>query len=112
MAAAEATARRATDVQVLEDAEHLIGDWHERQARRMPMLYAPTIGAALAPGIGSCGDAARPAAPRKRSTCANRVSRWPVLSVPLRRNGRRARHRRGFRYMNNGSNSLAIDLSN
>jgi hypothetical protein len=66
------------------------------------MLFAPTIGAALASGIGSCGDAARPAAPRKRSSCAN-VSRSPVLSVPLRRNGRRARHRGGFCYMNNGS---------
>jgi hypothetical protein len=37
------------------DAERLIGDWNERQARRMPLLFAPAIGAALAPGIGSCG---------------------------------------------------------
>jgi len=45
---AEAAARRATDAQVLEDAERLIGAWNERQARRMPMLFSPTIGAALA----------------------------------------------------------------
>jgi hypothetical protein len=45
---AEATARRATDAQVLEDAERLIAAWNERQAKRMPMLFAPTIGAALA----------------------------------------------------------------
>lgn len=45
---AEAATRRATDAQVLEDAERLIGAWNERQARRMPMLFTPTIGAALA----------------------------------------------------------------
>ena len=45
---AEAAARRATDAQMLEDAERLIAAWNDRQARRMPMLFAPTIGAALA----------------------------------------------------------------
>jgi hypothetical protein len=45
---AEADARRATDAQVLQDAERLVGAWNERQARRMPLLFAPTIGAALA----------------------------------------------------------------
>jgi hypothetical protein len=44
---AEAATRRATDVQVLEDAERLIDAWNQRQAKRMPMLFAPTIGAAL-----------------------------------------------------------------
>jgi hypothetical protein len=40
----EAAARRATDAQVLEDAEpNRCLD--ERQARRMPMLFSPTIGA-------------------------------------------------------------------
>jgi hypothetical protein len=42
-----AAARRATDAQVLEDAERLIGAWNERQAKRMPMLFSPTIGAAV-----------------------------------------------------------------
>jgi hypothetical protein len=32
---------------VFEDAERLIADWNERQARRMPLLFAPTTGAAL-----------------------------------------------------------------
>jgi hypothetical protein len=45
---AEAAARRAADPQVLADAESLIAAWNERQARRMPLLFAPTIGAALA----------------------------------------------------------------
>jgi hypothetical protein len=44
----EAAVRRATDGQVLEDGERLIAAWNERQAKRMPMLFAPTIGAALA----------------------------------------------------------------
>jgi hypothetical protein len=38
----EAANRRATDGQVLEDAERLIGAWNERQAKRMPMLFSPT----------------------------------------------------------------------
>jgi hypothetical protein len=41
----EAAARRATEAQVLEDAERLIAAWNERQAKRMPMLFSPTIGA-------------------------------------------------------------------
>jgi hypothetical protein len=44
----EAASRRATDAQVLEDAERLIAAWNERQAQRMPMLFSPTIGAAIA----------------------------------------------------------------
>jgi hypothetical protein len=45
---AEAAARRSVDAQVLADAESLIAAWNERQARRMPLLFSPTIGAALA----------------------------------------------------------------
>jgi hypothetical protein len=43
----EVAARRATDAQVLEDAERLIAAWNERQAKRMPMLFSPTIGAGI-----------------------------------------------------------------
>jgi hypothetical protein len=47
-AAEKATAaRRATDAQVLVDAERLVGAWNERQAKRMPMLFSPTIRAAI-----------------------------------------------------------------
>ena len=46
----EAAARRATDARVLEDAERLIAAWNERQAKRMPMLFSPTIGAAIRAG--------------------------------------------------------------
>jgi hypothetical protein len=42
--------RRATDRQILEDADHLITVWNERQAKRMPMLFSPTIGAAITVG--------------------------------------------------------------
>ena len=44
----EAATRRATDAQMLEDAERLISAWNERQARQMPLLFAPTVGAAIA----------------------------------------------------------------
>jgi hypothetical protein len=40
----EVVARRATDAPVLEDAERLIAAWNERQTKRMPMLFSPTIG--------------------------------------------------------------------
>ncbi len=43
----EAASRRATEAQVLEDAERLIAAWNERQAKQMPMLFSPTIGAAI-----------------------------------------------------------------
>jgi hypothetical protein len=46
---AAAVLRPATDAQVLEDAERLIAAWNERQAKRMPMLFSPTIGAAITP---------------------------------------------------------------
>jgi hypothetical protein len=48
LAEKESAARRATDAQVLEDAERLITAWNERQAKRMPPLFSPTIGAAIA----------------------------------------------------------------
>ena len=46
----EAAARRATDRQILEDAEQLVTAWNERQAKRIPMLFSPTIGAAITAG--------------------------------------------------------------
>ena len=46
-AAKEAAARRALGPQVIEDSQRLVVDWNERQAQRMPMLFSPTIGAAI-----------------------------------------------------------------
>jgi hypothetical protein len=46
----EAAARRALDPQILEDAARLVAAWNERQAGRMPLLFAPTIGAAITAG--------------------------------------------------------------
>ena len=46
----EAASRRATGPQVLEDVERLIAAWNERQAKRTPMLFSPTIGAAITAG--------------------------------------------------------------
>jgi hypothetical protein len=46
----EAATRRATDAQVLEDAERLIAAWNERQALRAPMIFSPTIGAVIRAG--------------------------------------------------------------
>jgi hypothetical protein len=43
----EAASRRTSEAQVLEDAERLIAAWNERQVKRMPMLFSPTIGAAI-----------------------------------------------------------------
>jgi hypothetical protein len=65
----EAAARRATEKRIFEDADHLITVWNERQAKRMPMLFSPIIGAAITAGYGFCGRAARLAVPRATSTC-------------------------------------------
>jgi type VI protein secretion system component VasF len=45
-----AASRRATERQLLEDAEQLVTAWNERQAKRMPMLFSLTIGAAITAG--------------------------------------------------------------
>jgi hypothetical protein len=74
LAEKEAAARRATDAQVLEDAERLIAAWNERQAKRMPMLFSPTIGAAVTAGFGSCGSAARLAERLTRLICARSIA--------------------------------------
>ena len=42
--------KRATEKQILEDADHLLTIWNERQAKRMPILFSPTIGAGLKAG--------------------------------------------------------------
>ena len=49
-AAKAAEARRALGRQVVDDAERLVADWNARQEGHMPMLFSPTIGAAVAAG--------------------------------------------------------------
>jgi len=43
----QAAEQRAIEAQILEDAARLVAAWNERQSKRMPMLYSPTIGCAL-----------------------------------------------------------------
>ena len=43
----QAAERRATDSQIIADAERLVAAWNERQEKRMPILFSPTIGAAI-----------------------------------------------------------------
>jgi hypothetical protein len=66
----ETANRRATDAQVLEDAERLITAWNERQEKRMPMLFSPTVGAAIAGGFWFLWCAARLAGPSTQLTFA------------------------------------------
>jgi hypothetical protein len=47
-AAKEAEARRALGRQIVEDADRLIATWNARQEGHMPMLFSPTIDAAIA----------------------------------------------------------------
>jgi hypothetical protein len=46
----EAAARRALGPQIVEDSAKLVEAWNEREAKRMPMLFSPTIGAAITAG--------------------------------------------------------------
>ena len=66
----EAATRRATDAQVLEDAERLIAAWNERQAVRAPMIFSRRSVPRARPAIGSCGCVVRLAERSMRSTCA------------------------------------------
>jgi hypothetical protein len=49
-AAKEAAAWRELGPQIVADAERLIAEWNKRQAQRAPLLFAPTIGAAITAG--------------------------------------------------------------
>ena len=69
----EAAARRATDTQVLEDAERLIAAWNKRQERRMPMLFSPRLALPSLRTTGFYGTAARPAALSTPSICARSI---------------------------------------
>jgi hypothetical protein len=62
----KAAEQRATNAQVLEDAERLIAAWNERQAKRMPMLFSPTIGVLSPRAFGFFGSDARLAEPSTR----------------------------------------------
>lgn len=46
----KAAEQRATNPQIVEDANQLVAVWNERQGKGMPMLFSPTIGAAVAAG--------------------------------------------------------------
>jgi hypothetical protein len=53
-AGAEAAAGHGSRAHALADAKRLIAHWNERQDRRMPLLFGPTIGAAVASRHHSC----------------------------------------------------------
>ena len=46
----EAAARRALGPQIIEDLGKLVETWNARQAAHMPMLFSPTIEAAITAG--------------------------------------------------------------
>jgi hypothetical protein len=75
----EAATCRATDVQVLEDAERLITAWNERQAKRMPMLFSPTIGAAI-----TAHEAYKSRVPKGRALQAAAISKTSATASPVR----------------------------
>ena len=65
----EAAARRATDRQILEDADHLITVGTSARPSECPCCSRRPSARPLRRAIGSCGRAARPAAPLAMSTC-------------------------------------------
>jgi hypothetical protein len=77
----EAAARRATEKQILEDADYLIAVRNERRAKRMPMLFSPTIAPPSRPAFGCCGRAARPAAPPATSTDLRKLDRSAAMTA-------------------------------
>ena len=65
----QAAERRATDPQIIEDAERLVAAWNERQEKRMPILFYPQLAPPSPRAIGICGCAARRAGRSMRLTC-------------------------------------------
>jgi hypothetical protein len=67
----EAMARRELGPQVLEDAARLVETCNARQEARMPMLFSPTIGAAIVArqfnSPRSAATAAQAAQPTRRT---------------------------------------------
>src|SRR5580693_9324075 len=49
-ASKQAAARRALGPQIIEDSAKLVETWNARQAAHMPMLFSPTIEAAITAG--------------------------------------------------------------
>jgi phage FluMu protein Com len=104
----EAAARRATDAQVLEDAERLIAAWNERQALRAPMIFSPTIGAAIKAGhwflwvrcpacrtINAIDLRTLDPIPTRRSSRSMPRSTTTAIPSPARLNARSAARRTG-----------------
>jgi hypothetical protein len=100
---------RATDGQVLEDAERLITAWKERQAKRMPMIFSPQSAPQLPHAIGFCGCAVPRAGPSTQSTYARstatttRPCRASFRRCPVVRAGRTHRSRSSCAYRGRAS---------
>jgi hypothetical protein len=73
----EATKRRATDAQVLEDTERLIAAWNEHQAKWMPMLFSLNVGTAnlKLPLQEKSKQADHTARPKQRSVVGGRAEK-------------------------------------
>jgi hypothetical protein len=67
---AEAAAKRATDSQVLEDAERLIAAWNERQAK----THARAVARPSPRVIGIYGCVVPPAGPQRLWICARTIA--------------------------------------
>ena len=65
----QAAAKRALDPQVRVDALRFVTEWNERHDQRAPLLFSPTIGAAVAAQHWYLWSAVPDAAARSRSTC-------------------------------------------
>ena len=125
----DAAARRATDAQMLEDAERLIAAWNEREAKRMPMLFSPAIGAAITagywflwvrcpacrtinaidlraldrhPDAGGNEPHSRIVLPLVPAECAIRGARAPIVNEHCRRNAHRAHAAGAWRIKSTG----------
>jgi hypothetical protein len=64
---------------VLQDTECQVVPWNERQAWRMRLLFAPTIGAAVMAGHWFQRVRRPPAAPPATSICGHSIgaATWP-----------------------------------
>lgn len=74
----ETAARRALGPQIIEDSAKLVEAWNARQAAHMPVLFSPTIEAAITAGYWFLGTG-----PFPKLLVPFEMKGWPLLGAAL-----------------------------
>ena len=109
----KAAQQRATDPQIMEDAERLVALWNERQKQQMPMLFRRSSAPPSRPVIGFSGCPARRAGPPTPAICARSIAtttRRSRVSFRYCHAARAGRTRRSAELVRLSRKSIADDM--